>query len=123
MAVNESRNWLIAYDIANPQRLARMHRFLKSRAVPVQYSVFATRSTPMKIGLLRADLAELIDPKEDDVRIYPIPEPAELAVLGRKALPEGLSVIDGRSGLPLAPFELKDANGGISMERGGREGT
>lgn len=116
MAVNETRNWLIAYDIADPRRLARVHRFLTSQAVPVQYSVFATRSTPMKIGMLKADLAGLIDLREDDVRIYPIPEPADLAVLGRKALPEGLSVIEGRSDLPLAPFALKDIDEKITIQ-------
>lgn len=109
MALNEPRNWLIAYDIADPKRLQRVHRFLSSQAVPVQYSVFATRSSPMKTGLIRAGLAAIIDEREDDVRIYPVPEPADLAVLGKKAFPDGLSIIDGCSVLPLAPFALKDA--------------
>lgn len=122
MALNEPRNWLIAYDIADPRRLARVHRFLSSQAVPVQYSVFATRSTPMKIGLIRAGLAEIIDEGEDDVRIYPVPEPADLTVLGKKALPEGLSVIDGRSAVPLAPFALKDLNAKTIMTRSDRKG-
>lgn len=116
MALNEPRNWLIAYDIADPRRLRRVHRFLCSQAVPVQYSVFATRATPMKTGLIRAGLAEIIDAGEDDVRIYPVPEPANLAVFGKKALPEGLSVIDGRSRLALAPFALKVPNGTITMK-------
>lgn len=107
MALNQPRNWLIAYDIADPRRLRRVHRFLTSQAVPVQYSVFATRAAPMKTGLIRAGLAEIIDERDDDVRIYPVPEPADLTVFGRKALPEGLSVIEGRSGLALAPFGLK----------------
>lgn len=110
MALNEPRNWLIAYDIADPRRLCRVHRFLSSQAVPVQYSVFATRLAPMKAGLIRAGLAEIIDEDEDDVRIYPVPEPANLTVFGKKALPEGLGVIDGRSGLVLAPFALKVLN-------------
>lgn len=108
MALNEPRNWLIAYDIADPRRLQRVHRFLSSQAVPVQYSVFATRSSPMKAGLIRAGLAAIIDEGEDDVRIYPVPEPADLTVFGKKALPDGLSLIDGRSALPLAPFALKE---------------
>jgi CRISPR-associated protein Cas2 len=108
MALNEPRNWLIAYDIADRRRLQHVHRFLSSRAVPVQYSVFATRSTPMKTGAIRAELAAIVDPRKDDVRFYPVPEPADLAVLGKNKLPEGLSVIDGCSRLPLAPFDLKD---------------
>jgi len=107
MALNDPRNWLIAYDIADPRRLRRVHRFLSTQAVPVQYSVFATRLTPMKTGMMRTGLAQIIDESDDDVRIYPVPEPADLAVFGRKALPEGLSVISARSGLALVPFALK----------------
>ena len=118
MALNEPRNWLIAYDIADPRRLCRVHRFLSSQAVPVQYSVFATRLAPMKAGLIRAGLAEIIDEGEDDVRIYPVPEPANLTVFGKKALPEGLDVIDGRSGLALAPFALKVLKDTDTINRG-----
>lgn len=121
MALNEPRNWLIAYDISDPRRLRRVHRFLSSQAVPVQYSVFATRSAPMKAGLIRASLAEIIDEGEDDVRIYPVPEPANLAVFGKKALPEGLRVIDGRSSLPLVPFALKDVEGANTISSAGPE--
>lgn len=120
MALNDPRNWLIAYDIADPRRLRRVHRFLCSHAVPVQYSVFATRATPMKVGLIRASLSELIDAAEDDVRFYPVPEPADLTVFGRKAVPEGLSVIDGRTRLGLAPFALRNRNGPVSIRQGGR---
>ena len=104
MALNQPRNWLIAYDIADPRRLRRVHRFLCEHAVPVQYSVFTTRAAPLKLGLIRAGLAEIVDAKEDDVRMYPVPEPANLSVFGEKALPEGLQVIEGGSALLLAPF-------------------
>lgn len=104
MALNETRNWLIAYDIADVRRLRRVHRYLCKHAVPVQYSVFATRASPMKLGILRAELAEIVDGEEDDVRVYPVPEPAQLTVFGRKALPDGLRVIDGGSSLALGPF-------------------
>ena len=40
MSYTERRNWLVAYDIASPRRLARVHRYLKRHAIPVQYSVF-----------------------------------------------------------------------------------
>lgn len=109
MALNQPRNWLIAYDIADPRRLRRVHRFLSSHAVPVQYSVFATRDTAMKVGQIRKELARIINLAEDDVRIYPVPEPPNLAVWGRKALPEGLRVIDGSSALTLAPLRRQGA--------------
>lgn len=105
MALNQARTWLIGYDICDPRRLKRVHRFMCARAVPVQYSVFATRSTPMEIGILLAELAEIVRKGEDDVRAYPVPEPAYLSVLGSKALPDGLRVLQGDSALMLAPFE------------------
>lgn len=104
MALNETRNWLIAYDIADARRLRQVHRFLSRHAVPVQYSVFATRASSMKLGEIRSGLAEIVSKREDDVRIYPIPEPALLTVYGRKALPEGLRVINGDSSVVIGPF-------------------
>lgn len=104
MALSAPRNWLIAYDVAEPRRLRRIHRVLSRHAVPVQYSVFAVRSSPMKLGQIRAELQQLIQAREDDVRIYPVPEPAELVVYGRQALPDGLRLIEGDSALALAPL-------------------
>ena len=103
MPLNQVRNWLISYDIASPRRLQRVHRKLRDHAVPVQYSVFAARCSAAKLGDIRALLARLIDKRDDDVRFYPIPEPAQLFVYGRKALPEGLRLLEGNASLPLAP--------------------
>jgi CRISPR-associated protein Cas2 len=99
MSINETRAWLIAYDIANPDRLARVHRCLKKRAVPVQYSVFVTRASAREMELIKGAISELIDERVDDVRIYLIPDYVEAIVLGRKPLPEGILLLaedDGR---------------------------
>jgi CRISPR-associated protein Cas2 len=103
MPLNQTRSWLIAYDVASKRRLQRIHRKLREHAVPVQYSVFVARCSAAKLGDIRVLLAGMIDKREDDVRFYPIPEPAQLFVLGRKALPEGLRLIEGDTPLPLAP--------------------
>ena len=105
MSLSQIRNWLIAYDVANPRRLQRVHRKLCQHAVPVQYSVFAARCSAAKLGEVRSQLAKLVDRREDDVRFYPIPEPAELSVYGRKALPEGLRLLEGGASLPLGANE------------------
>ena len=96
MALNAIKSWLIAYDVADPRRLARLHRYLKSKAVPVQYSVFVTRASAVQIGAIRSALADLIDPKTDDVRIYQVPDSPELVVLGTKALPDGIQLLEGK---------------------------
>lgn len=84
MAINVSREWLIAYDIRDPRRLVRLHRFLKKVAVPVQYSVFAAHDTPAHIGRLAGQIEGYIHAKQDDVRIYPLPQKPELFLLGRQ---------------------------------------
>lgn len=122
MALNQTRNWIIAYDIADRRRLQRVHRFLCAHAVPVQYSVFAARTSPMKLGVIRAGLAAIVDEGDDDVRFYPVPEPAHLTVYGKKAFPEGLSVIDGGSALPLAPFDEPREHANMQVGIGWEDG-
>jgi len=96
MALNETRTWLIAYDIASPRRLQRVHRYLKTVAVPVQYSVFVAEETTRGIQGIRDELAQEINPKTDDVRIYPLPKRPALHHYGRRALPEGLQLLADR---------------------------
>jgi len=77
----------IAYDITCLKRLGRVHRYLRTVAVPVQYSVFAAEETAQGIQRIRDALAQEINPKTDDVRIYPLPKNLELHHYGRRALP------------------------------------
>lgn len=87
MAVNAPRAWLVAYDITDKRRLARLHRFLKKRAVPVQYSVFYFEGSTVQLQRLLRDIAELIDASSDDVRAYPLPHDPQVSTLGRGSLP------------------------------------
>jgi CRISPR-associated endonuclease Cas2 len=65
--------FLIAYDVRCPKRLVRLHRFLASRSLAVQYSVFAASGDFRWASTLASDLSGLIEP-EDDVRIYSTPK-------------------------------------------------
>ena len=88
MADSQHRLYLIAYDIANPRRLSRIHRVLKKQGLPVQYSVFTV--VMKRKGLLRLleSLEELIEPVEDDIRSYSLPGNGESNMLGRQFFPE-----------------------------------
>lgn len=99
MAVNEPRRWLIAYDIREPRRLARVHRFLTRVAVPVHYSVFAARGSLAAMRELAGELRARIDGRADDVRIYPVPDKPFVHTIGATLLPEDAWVLDDKADL------------------------
>lgn len=83
--------WLIGYDIREPRRLSRVHRFLARRALALQYSVFAWHGRSEKAGDVFDDLRSLIDERVDDVRCYHLPSRCKAWVFGSNALfPEGI---------------------------------
>jgi CRISPR-associated protein Cas2 len=87
---SEPRLHLIAYDVAEPKRLYRVHRYLKSVAMDLQYSVFAGKLSERQLVRVLEELNERIDPRYDDVRAYPLPERCHAVALGRQHLPEGV---------------------------------
>lgn len=86
------KHWLLAYDIANRRRLARVHRYLRQRGIALQYSVFGLEHTDRELRTVLDDLALLIDPKADDIRAYHIPHRCKIWALGRQALPDGIEL-------------------------------
>ena len=92
MADNTPRLHLICYDITEPRRLARVHRYLVKRAVPLQYSVFLAHGSPRAVGALMAVIDTLIDEGSDDVRCYALPVRLEYVRLGRQMLPVGVTL-------------------------------
>lgn len=97
MALNAPRAWLITYDITDPKRLSRLHRFLRKHAVPVQYSVFHFEGSAAKMGRLMAQIETRIDPRTDDVRAYQLPEQLSIDTLGRGVLPSQTSLLSSAS--------------------------
>lgn len=83
-------DYIICYDIADPRRLGRIHRVLKKQATAVQYSVFLFSGTEGQLQSCLAQLQHLMDPHQDDIRAYPLPQRGLRLVLGRKVLPEGI---------------------------------
>ena len=90
---------LIAYDIANPRRLVRLHRALKRFGIPIQYSVFHAHLSEAGICEVADIITSIIDPKADDVRLYRLPRDGWACNLGRSVLPLGITA----TALPL-PF-------------------
>lgn len=94
MSANRKTSWLICYDIADPQRLQRVHRVVRRFASPFQYSVFRKSSTRREIVDLLAKLEALIDPRRDDVRAYPLRPVDYHLECGDRILPDGVQLMD-----------------------------
>ncbi len=94
MPQGTSRLHLLCYDIRDPRRLNRVHRVAVRHAVPVQYSVFLLDGTSAHVAQVLKEVGREIDPRVDDVRVYPLPSRPEPRMLGRGALPEGIQVFD-----------------------------
>lgn len=82
------RPWLIAYDIRCPRRLTRLHQWLLRRATPLQYSVFLGRYDRAELAELCRQIEARIDPRADDVRLYPVPDHPRLRALGVQRTPD-----------------------------------
>jgi len=99
--------------IEDPKRLNRVARYLSKFAFRVQYSVFVGSFFEHSLeGVLRG-LERIIDPRKDDVRCYPLPERADIVMLGRQIFPEDIMLIrDGRNVLRLgaAPAPLSQGS-------------
>jgi CRISPR-associated protein Cas2 len=86
--------YLVCYDIADEGRLTRVHRYLKGRGIPMQYSVFLCSWTWSERQEAIACLTGLIDAKADDVRIYPLPSGPAITALGcGDRTPDGAVVV------------------------------
>ncbi len=87
-------HYLICYDITEPSRLNRIYNRMKSWGLHIQYSVFFCSLTRQQLSELIDMLDSLIDPEEDDIRIYPLPANPETIVLGcGDRVPDGVEVI------------------------------
>ncbi len=75
--------YLICYDIRDPQRLQRVYNFLRGHGRHIQYSVFLCQTDRRRLLTIINQLEALIEHTEDDVRIYSLPEDHTVAVLGQ----------------------------------------
>ena len=95
MPASRPTPWLLCYDIADPRRLGRTYRRVRRYAAPVQYSVFAMTATRAGVANVLASVSELIDPRMDDLRAYPIMGNIHPVMYGNALAPEGIFCFDG----------------------------
>ena len=69
----KKNDYLICYDISDMKRLRKIARFLEQRCIRIQFSIFfAQNFSKEDIYNIADNLIEMMDPKEDDIRIYKI---------------------------------------------------
>ncbi|MEY9214313.1 CRISPR-associated endonuclease Cas2 [Thermobifida halotolerans] len=85
------RFYLICYDIADNERRDDVSELLSGYGPRVQYSVFeAAVETPHVFDQLQQRLTDLVDPDEDQVRIYPlrVTDLDKITIIGNRRLEE-----------------------------------
>lgn len=95
----DSPAWLLAYDIADPVRLGRISRFVRTIGIPLQYSIILLPLSRHRVEQIAERLSEMIDKDEDDVRIYHLVPGTRIWHAGHPWMPDGIMV----STLPLPP--------------------
>lgn len=64
--------YVVAYDIPNDKRRAKVHKALRGFGDWTQYSLFECFLSAKDLIRLRAKLDDLLEPDEDSVRLYPL---------------------------------------------------
>lgn len=60
------------------------------QAIPLQYSVFLFEGDDRQLDRFMQGAIELINEKQDDLRVYPLPNRGLKARIGRPTLPAGI---------------------------------
>jgi len=80
--------YMMAYDIADPKRLAKVHRQIKKEGIAAQKSVFFIRGTENDVEQLMDRVGKIMKLNEDDLRAYPITRPTDVWTNGPNPLEE-----------------------------------
>lgn len=88
---------VIAYDIPDDKRRARVAKTLEGYGQRMQYSLFECRITKVQYLRLRARLEEIIEPEEDEVSFYFLSEQDQKRIirLGQRRLLSDTAVFVG----------------------------
>lgn len=91
MSQHAPRRSILCYDIADPRRLGRVHRYMRKHGMALQYSVFECWLTDAALRAVIEGVRQRIDEGEDDVRVYGVRAGVPIACLGRAIMPEGIT--------------------------------
>ena len=64
--------FIVAYDIADTKRVAKLGRFLSKIGIRIEYSIFYVKASKDEMTEIAIKINDIIDTEMDDVRIYEI---------------------------------------------------
>jgi len=67
-------NMIVAYDIADPRRLAKIAKLMLDYGQRVQKSIFEVSATPPVFHQMKARIEDIIEYAEDGVKYFPLCE-------------------------------------------------
>ncbi|ABM61407.1 CRISPR-associated endonuclease Cas2 [Halorhodospira halophila] len=79
--------YLAAYDVRCPRRLSRAVRVIKGYASGGQKSAYECWLTPAEHKALHTEMAQVIDPTEDQFALLPLEPRRPLVTLGAAEVP------------------------------------
>lgn len=82
--------YLIGYDISDEKRLQKIYKKMTEFATPIQYSIFLFEGSQEHLQKGLDKVLNILNKKEDDLRIYPLPSKGNQWQLGKLILPEGI---------------------------------
>lgn len=74
--------FMVCYDIADPKRLGRVHRFMKKKGIAAQKSLFFVQRGEREMKTFLKDLNRIIKKNADDIRAYPVDNPKKIWTTG-----------------------------------------
>jgi CRISPR-associated protein Cas2 len=97
MKMEDRSFFVIAYDMTDNRRRAKLARLLESLGFRVQGSVFEGYLSSNEVDRMLKKALKLIDPNEDSIRVYPICKDCreKMTILGQGEVirPPGLVII------------------------------
>ncbi|SHK23684.1 MULTISPECIES: CRISPR-associated endonuclease Cas2 [Desulfatibacillum] len=67
-------NMIVAYDITDPKRLAKVAKTMEDYGTRVQKSIFEVEADARIFFLMKKRLESIIDPKTDGIKYFPLCE-------------------------------------------------
>jgi CRISPR-associated protein Cas2 len=81
MNTTRSQIWVIAYDTPSDRRRRKFAKLLTGHGVRVQWSVFECELRAEQLQRLKVRLEKMIQPEQDSVRFWPVPERSRYQVI------------------------------------------